>query len=281
MRQVRKKLDSFTGGGYSNTFKQQLDVGMTIDEIVLNVTNIDTAQIEEIEINLNGDPIVSVDGQHLKDLHAHLGKPAETGRFRVPFKDVSLKTDQGQIMTSLVTLPTDNLVLKIKVGAVTSAQSTANAVPSVSGYMFLSAGRPRVFLPRIKREYIAIGMTGENNVKTIPTGPAIRRMFLLDGGRISRLRIKRDNMEILDADKADNEADLKYYGLQPVTGQFVFSPIMTGWGVMDMLKTANSKLELLPTVTEAGDMAVIMHTIEVAGNPGVDPLSVLLTQAKV
>lgn len=279
MRQTRKALDSFTGGGYSNTFKQVLDVGMTIDQIVLNMTNINDNQVEEIEINLNGDPIVSVPGSHLKELHKHLGKSAETGRFRIPFKDLSIKTDSGQLLTSLVTLPTDNLVLKIKVGTVTAAQTSAGSVPSIAGYSYLSAARQRVFLPRIKKEFIAIGMTGENNVKTIPTGPAIRRMFFEDEGRIESLRIKRDNLEILDVTAADNNADLIDFGLNKVTDKFIFAPVMTGFGMLDMLRTAGTRLEVMPTVSAAGDMAVIMHTLEVAGNPGLDPMAVLSGKA--
>lgn len=279
MRQTRKPLDSFTGGGYSNTFKQQLDVGMTIDEIVLNTTNINDDQVEEIELVLNGDPIVSVPGSHFKDLHTHLGNATETNKFRIPFKDLSIKTDAGQTLTSLVTISTDNLVLKIKIAAATQAQVTAGSVPAINGYMYLSASKSRLFIPRIKKEYIAIGMTGENNVKTIPTGPAIRRMFFEDGGRIDSLRMKRNNLELIDVTAEDNNADLKYFGLNTITNKFIFAPIQTGFGMLDMLQTANAKLELLPNVSAAGDMAVIMHTLEVAGNPGVDPVAVIKTLA--
>lgn len=275
MRQTRKALDSFTGGGFSNTFKQQLDVGMTIDEIVLNTTNINVNQIQLIELILNGDSIVSVDGQHFKDLHAHLKRPAETNRIRVPFKDLSLKTDAGQNLSSLVTMREDNLVLKIVVGAATQAQIDGSLVPSIEGYMYLSAPRKRVLLPRIKQENIAIGITGENNVKTIPTGPAVRRSFFKDNGRIESLRIKRNNMEILDAKKADNAADLKYYGLDTVANQFIFAPVMTGFGLLDMMQTAGSRLEVMPTVSAAGDMSVIMHTLEVFGRPDLDPATVV------
>jgi hypothetical protein len=279
MRTVNKKLDSFTGGGYANSFKLQLDTGPTYEEIVLKLENIDIEQVTAVELILNGDSIIAVTGQHFKDLAAHLGEPPEAGKIRIPFRDYSLMTDAGQSLTSLVTLNTDNLVLIVRLAGATSAQVKAGDVPGLSGYAILSAGRAqRVLVPRIYQENIAIGMTGENNVKTMMPGPIIRRAFFEADGRMTNLRLKRSNAEVFDCETVDNDQDLERKGFKKLTGKYIFSPIMTRFGLVDGFQTANSKIEIMPTVDSAGDMAVIMHTLEVAGNPTVDPISLLASK---
>jgi len=275
MRQSRKQLDSFNGGGYSNVFTQQLDTGFVYDEIALRLANINIDQVLQIELVLNGDSIVNVDGQHFKDLDAHFGEAAESGILRIPFKDLSLKTDAGQNLSALATEITDNLVLKVRVGAATQAQIDAGSVPGLSGYYFASSYRQRVVLPRIYQENIAIGMSGLNNYKTFETGPAIRRMFFKDNGRIDEFRVRRNNQEIVWVMKADNANDLKRQKLNTVANQFVFSPVMTHFGLTDMLQTAGTKLEFLPTVSAAGDIAVVIHTLENAVNPKASPMAAL------
>lgn len=276
MRSAFKRLDSFNGGGYGNTFKQQLDVGSTYEEIALNLENITVAQIIRVEVILNGDPIVSIDGQHLKDLDTHWGMSPESTTLRIPFRDLSLQTDAGQVLTSLVTEPTDNLVLSVRIDGATQTQIDNNLSPGLSGYAELTASRgARVVLPRIYSENIAIGMTGENNYKTFMTGPAIRRMFFKDGGRMESLRIKRNNYEIYELTKDEQNRKMERHGLHGVSNQFVFCPIQSRFGVLDMLQTEGSKLEIMPTVSAPGDMAVVMHTLEYVANTRQSPLRAL------
>lgn len=276
MRTVNKKLDSFTGGGYSNSFKLQLDTGPVYEELVLKLENITVEQVTSIELILNGDSIISVAGRHFKELAAHLKEPSEANKIRIPFRDHSLMTDAGQSLTSLVTLNTDNLVLNVRVSSATAGQVTNGYVPGLSGYAILSPGRAnRTLLPRIYKENIAIGMTGENNVKTMMPGPIIRRAFFEAGGRMTNLRLKRSNSEVFDCTTSDNNDDLARKGFASITGKYIFSPIMSRFGLVDGFQTANSKIEIMPTVHTAGDMSVIMHTLEVAGNPTIDPISVL------
>ncbi len=276
MRDAKKRLDGFTGGGYNNQFKQQLDVGSTIEEIVLNLENINIDQVDRVECILNGDAFVSIDGKHLKDIDTHLGMPPETGVLRIPFRDLSLMTDAGQKFTSLVTMPTDNLILSVRIGSQTQGQADNNLVPGLSGFMTVSASRGvRKVLPRIYQENIAIGMTGENNYKTFVTGPSIRRMFFRDEGRMESLRIKVNDKEVYDLTNIEQRRELERHGLHSVGGQFVFAPIMTHFGLLDALDTAGRKLEILPTVETPGDMAVVMHTLEYVDNPRMSPLNAL------
>ncbi|MDG4812752.1 major capsid protein P2 [Hydrogenovibrio sp. 3SP14C1] len=277
MRNALIQLDGFNGGGYKNTFKQMLDVGSTYEEICLNLENINIDQVERVEVILNGDPIVSVDGQHLKDLDTHTKMPAETGVLRIPFRDLSLQTDAGQSLSSLVTMGTDNLILAVKIAPATQAQIDAGAVPGISGYSELSAPRgERVVVQRIYQENIAIGATGENNYKTFMTGPGLRRMFFRSADMES-LRIKIGRKEVFELSKTDQNRKLERYKLAGVTNQYIFAPIMTHWGILDMLDTEGRKLEIMPTVTAPGDIPVVFHTLENAKDPKTSPLRALQT----
>ena len=273
-RYVTKPLDSFTGGGYSGVFKQIIDAGSTIEEIDLELTNINVDQVHRVEFILNGDAIVSVPGSHFAELRTHLKKAAENG-IRIPFRDNSLQTDAGQMMTGLPTYATDDLVLAIHVSPATQAQIDNNLVPSIQGYVRLSQPRQRVVIPRIYEDSIAIGITGRNNVKTFVTGPAIRRMFMKDAGRITELEIKVDNKTVFQATPGKILRDLKDFNLEGVANQTVYAPIQTRWGMLDMLETADKKLEIQPTVNAAGDMTVVFHTLESADNPKESPLTAI------
>lgn len=282
MRQNTKKVDGFSGGGYSNVFTQVMDVGFTYEEIVLKLENLTIAQVTMVELMLNGDAIIAVPGQHFADLAEHFKRTAETDRIRIPFRDMSLMTDQGQILTNLVTLPGDSLVLKVRTGAALSP-SQDGLSPGLGGYMKISSMhhgkvqgiRERKVIPRIVQDQIAAGKSGENNVKTFPTGPQIRRAFFEHGGRMTNLRIKRGNMEVFDAETDDNNADLVQSGFDILANTYIFSPIATRFGIYDGLETAGSKLEIFPTVNAPGDIPVIIHTLENVTDETSSPMSAL------
>ncbi|MBE0470985.1 MAG: hypothetical protein IBX55_15940 [Methyloprofundus sp.] len=274
-RNTVRPLDSFTGGGYGGVFKMILDTGSTFEDIDLELTNINISQVHRVELILNGDAIVSVPGLHLVELRTHLKRAAESNVIRIPFRDNSLKTDAGQMLSGLPTYATDDLVLAIHISPATQAQIDGSLTPSIQGYMRLSAPRQRVVMPRIYEDSIAIGITGQNNVKTFVTGPSIRRMFFKDGGRITELEIKQEQKTIFKAKTAKILRDLKDNELEGVSGQTIYAPIQTRWGMLDMLDTAGKRLEIMPTVDAAGDMTVVFHTLESVANPKESPLNAI------
>lgn len=278
MRQTTKKLDSFSGGGYGNVFTQVMDVGFTYEELVIKLENIEVSQVTKVELILNGDAHISVPASHFADVREHLKFAAENDRIRINWRDLSLMTDQGQSMTALVTVPGDNLVLKVHVAdRLTSKPDQTELVPGLSGYMKISGSRPvRKVLLRIVEEIAAAGKSGEVNIKTFQTGPQIRRAFFYHGGRMTNLRIKRNNIEIFDSEADDNNADLIQAGLDLVSDVYIFNPLMSGFGVFDGLETAGTKLEVMPTVSAPGDIPVILHTLENVANETASPMAALV-----
>lgn len=265
MRDIRDELSSFNGGGFGSRFTLNMDVGPTYKEIFLR-TNLDNDQLTRITLTLNGDAIVDVDGEQLRMLeaykHAAKGYTAPDGHFKIPLADFTNKSQEGQDLSGLVTLPGDNLVLEIRTAAATAQQVTDSLVPTMQAdaVMGISQGR-RVLVPRLYAELIPVGATGKNKYRNFPRGPRIRRLHL--NGPVTQLEIVRDDLTRFDSDKELQDDLLKREGLTPQTDYFHFDPLMYHFGISDMMQTAAAKnFEINPTVSSAGDFEVLFETLE-------------------
>lgn len=277
MRQTKRNINGLSGGGYANAFKVNLDTGATIDEIVLKTENLNIDQVTQVELMLNGSPIVFIEGAHLVKHFAHNGNDAESNKIRIEFRDYEANTDAGQTLSSLVTLNDENLTLIVRTGAATQAQIDGNKVPGLSGYVLQSAARSRrIVRPRIYRTSISANATGEVSHTTFLKGPALKQMYL-EGGNVTRLRVlgaeqPGQTLELFDSTQADNDDDLKRHKKNPVTDTYVFNPVMKGWVMGDAFRTAKyQELDFRPTVSAAGDIPAVFHVLETEGNPRIDP----------
>ncbi|MAX55391.1 MAG: hypothetical protein CL537_07755 [Alcanivoracaceae bacterium] len=265
MRDVRKELSSFNGGGFSSRFTLNLDVGSTYKEIFLR-TNLDNDQLPRITLTLNGDAIVDVTGEQLRMLeaykHAAKGYTAPNGFFKIPLADLTNKSQEGQDLSGLVTLPGDNLVLEVRTAAATAGQVSGSLVPTMQADAVMGIAQPkRVLVPRLYSELIPVGATGKNKYRNYPRGPRIRRLHL--NGPVTDLEILRDDVVRFESDKALQDDLLKREGLTPQSGYYHFDPLMYHFGISDLLQTAAAKnFEINPTVSSAGDFEVLFETLE-------------------
>ncbi len=254
MRDVRKELSSFNGGGFSSRFTLNMDVGVTYKEIYLR-TNLDNDQLPRITLSLNGDAIVDVTGDQLRMLeaykHAAKGYTAANGFFKIPLADFTNKSQEGQDLSGLVTLPGDNLVLEVRTAAATAGQVSGSLVPTMraDAVMGIAQGK-RVLMPRLYSELIPVGATGKNKYRNFPRGPRIRRLHL--NGPVTDLEIMRDDVTRFESDKVLQDDLLEREGLTPQSGYYHFDPLMYHFGVSDMMQTAAAKnFEINPTVSSA------------------------------
>lgn len=261
MRYHRQELNDFSGpSGFSKTKTLHLDTGPVYHEIQL-FTNVNNDQIEQVEIKVNGDAIYDITGQFLRDLEKYKNRYQAAGVFIVPFSDLTARTQDGQHMTGLVTLPGDNITVKVKFAAATSAQTTAGTVPEVTAVAITGDSVPvRELMPRMYRETIDGGKTGKVNFKTFNRGPRIRRLHLI--ADIERLEIKRDRKVRFDLTKVQNNFALRHDGLVPVDGYYHFDPVQTRFMLADSLQTAGESFEINPTLNTAGDFEVVFEVLE-------------------
>lgn len=263
MRYHREELDDFSGAnGFGKTKTLHLAPGPIYHELQL-FTNVNNDQVEQVEVKVNGDAIYDITGDFLRKLEAYKKRYQGAGIFIVPFSDLTGRTQDGQHLSSLVTMPGDNITVKVKFGAATQAQIDANFVPEIKAVAITGSapeGIVRQTIPRMYRETIDCGSTGKTSYKNFERGPRIRRLHI--EGDVERLEIKRDRKTRFELDAVQNTFGLKRDGREPQGGYFHFDPVQTGFVLADMLQTSGESFEINPTMGTAGDYEVVFETIE-------------------
>ena len=197
MRHITEDITGFNGSGYGNQFSVNLNTGPTYKEISVRTENVNNDQAARITLTLNGDPIVDLTGEELRMLEAYKSNYQEDGRFVIPLADFSAVTQAGQDLTGLVTLPEDNLVLNVYLGAATAQQTTDGDIPAVSAFAVMDESvATRKFIPRLYSDLIPMGKTGKNYFKNFNRGPRIRRIHFASTA-VSELEVKRDKVDSL------------------------------------------------------------------------------------
>ena len=172
-------------------------------------------------------------------------------------------------MTSLVTLPGENIVLQVETGEATAQQKNNADVASIraEGILGISQQR-RMTLPRMYRDVMNGGVAGENRFKNFVNqnktkNPVrLRRVHMLDDS-IVNLEIKRNGVTLFDKTLDDQNYSLRRFGKEPQDGIYHFDPVKTDFGVADPLRTQGSTFEMIVTKQQVGDFEAIFETLEV------------------
>jgi hypothetical protein len=80
---------------------------------------------------MNGDSLIDVTSSVLRMIQRFKSDYLEDGKWGIPFADFSMITQEGQNLTSLVTLPSENIVLKVETGASTQEQVDGRSVAAI------------------------------------------------------------------------------------------------------------------------------------------------------
>ncbi len=272
MRHTEIDFDAFNGSsanGYNGKYNLQLPAGITYKEITIHGENLNDNQLLRVTLSLNGDSLVDVSGEILRTIQKYKNEPIRAGKWVIPFTDFSMTTQEGQNLTSLVTLPGENIILEVETDAPTAQQTAQQKVASIRAEGILGISQTqRLTVPRIYRDVMNGGVAGENRFKNFvnqnrTTNPVrIRRAHLLDDS-IANLEIKRNGVTLFDKTLGDQNYSLERFGKTPQAGIYHFDAVKTDFGVADPLRTQGSTFELIPTKTEVGDFEVIFETIEI------------------
>ena len=276
MRSSPRKLVNVPAVGYGKRVDIPLPTGSALEEIVLKLTDVSEAQALGIELLLNGNPVHTTTCKHLKDVHKHNGKTAEAGRYRIGFRNKAANNDVAQMVGILQTLPTDILILRLTIGAATSAQVTAGTVPGLDGYVVESkAAGGRAIIPKVFEQTIDAGGSGDKHWTDFPKGALIQQMYI-DSEYVTNFKVLINGVERFNLSKEDNDANLIVAKKLPLTGMYVFNPVAEGFALADALQTAGaSKLEFVFTTTQACQIPVTFHVLESAAGATADAGAVL------
>jgi Viral coat protein P2 N-terminal domain len=272
MRHTEIEFDSFNGSsanGYSGKFNLQLPSGITYKEITLHGVNLNDDQIKRVSLSLNGDSLIDVNGEVLRIIQRYKSNYIESGKWVIPFADFSMLLQEGQNLTSLVTLPGENVILEVETDTATAAQIAASDVASirVEGILGISQNQ-RLTVPRIYRDVMNGGVAGENRFKNFvnqnrTTNPVrVRRAHLLDAN-VTKFEIKRNGITLFDKTLEDQNYSLRRFGRSPESGIYHFDAVKTGYGVADPLRTQGSTFEMIVTKSAPADFEAIFETLEI------------------
>ncbi len=218
---------------------------------------------------MNGDSLIDVTGEVLRMIQRFKGDYIEDGKWVIPFTDFEMTTQEGQNLTSLITLPGENIILEIETDAATQAQTDANTVASIRAEGILGVSQTqRLTVPRIYRDVMNGSVAGENRFRNFvnqnkTTNPVrIRRTHMFDAS-INNLEIKRNGITLFDRPVDDNNYSLRRFGKTPQDGIYHFDPVKTNFGIADALRTQASTFEMIVNKTAVGDFEAIFETLEV------------------
>ena len=272
MRHTEIDFDSFNGSsanGYNGKFNLQLPAGITYKEITIHGANLNNNQLRRVTLSLNGDSLIDVTGEVLRMIQDFKNESIRDGKWVIPFADFSMTTQEGQNLTSLVTLPGENVILEVETEVATSEQTNNHTVASIRAEGILGVTQSqRVTVPRIYRDVMNGGVAGENRFKNFvnqnrTTNPVrIRRAHMYDGS-ITNLELKRNGITLFDKPLEDQNYSLERFGRKPQTDIYHFDAVKTAFGVADPLRTQGSSFEIIATKTAVGDFEVIFETLEI------------------
>ena len=262
MQTTPTQLNMTVGAMWGGTAVLDLPVGPTYEEVQLK-TNLTKEQIESVKVKLNGDAIYDLSGTELVQLLSQYRKRyVANGRFVIPFADFLAKSINGIRYTALVTVPGDSVIIEIKL----TAQPEGASAPEIDAMAYVSKSQAvRYFVPRVTKHTFNAGKSGENVFSSLANDPAVnvRRMHFA-APSMQKLEIKRDRMQVYEADKADADFQLKTHELSPVDGYFHFDPIRTGWvmaGLFSVLRQRTFGF-ICDTSNVEGTIEVLVEDVE-------------------
>lgn len=237
MSKISVKLPPFAGVAAGQTAVANLPVGRRYHSLKLAYSGITLVQMNEIRVLANGEVIHRYSGTERDVMNKFDGMDAAAGILVIPFDRYRLKTRAGIELTSLNTGSADERGRQISTLSVEVDIDAAAAAPALSLTAKQSerlGGGPGVVLRVKKREIslidglemdnLAGGINGAN-----PQAQMLNKLFLASANVISA-RITRDNFEVFNRSKAENDLEQNNGERVPQTGYFVIDPTEEGDG---------------------------------------------------
>lgn len=262
------KMSGFTGVGYGQKATLRVPVGPTYEEIILE-TNLTAAQLKRVTINLNGDEIYILDGDELLMLEAYKQHTPESGKFVIPFSDISGKTKNGIRSTALVTELSDNIMLEVEVASVANPANEPQI--ELNAHAMVSPNQPmRIVVPKIRKQTMQASAQGENEFTQLVSSPRVKvRRMHFKSSAVKALKIYRDNIKEYEASRTLAGFLAKRNKRTFQSGIYHFDPIVRGFFIDELFETAHlSELKFTAeTDTVANSIPILVESVEIVAVP--------------
>jgi hypothetical protein len=274
MPKVTRKMPSGTGVAAASTATFRLPIGLTFEQLFIAYAGATLAQLNEIRLLANGKVVQRwVEATVLDAINQFEGRAAAAGILTLDLLRFGLRTRQAEEVTGIGTgwnntqavrngtqqpeaNPVETLTLEVDIDA-------AAVAPVLNLTARQSAPKPVGLIKKVRRFNYNPAAAGEFEVADLPRGDLINRIIL--GGHAANvytdLRIERDNFREFDRTAALNimvQAD----GVRvPQADYVVYDPTEDGFGNEALATQDVHDLRIIPTVTNAGGMPVIVEYI--------------------
>lgn len=265
-------LKSFSGVGWGQKPEVKLTGGPDYHEIELT-TNLLPGEFR-VELILNSDARFNLTGDQLVMLEQFKKNWVEPGKFVIPLGDISGRSQEGQLIGGMETVPSDNIILRLHIvpypGAPRPAQVDLSAAAQVSPALRGELGaQMAVYLPRLVEVTFAAGNTGKNIHDTLPQGPGMKLLRAhIGSASVNRVEIKKGSNALNGAvvwqrSAGQNIFQLKRRNRAPQAGWFHVDLVESGFIVADAMPLD----DVLKTVFDIyvgtpGNIPILLETLE-------------------
>jgi len=266
MLRTTREIKSFSGVAWGQKAEVKLAGGPVYQELILT-TNVPAALLS-IELFINGDPRIQMTGLELVMLESYKKLWTEAGKFVIPLGDISCRNIAGQMLPGLETKPTDNIILKVSIGA--DPGGLGNASLSAEAWVNAPLGNAAgealaIWHPRITTHTFDASASGKNVLDTLAIGPQIRRAHFKSS--MNHLRILKGNGNsqavVWERSAGTNSYMQKRFERAPQTGYYHFDPIESGFALDEVLKTDDTEiLKMEITVPAPESISILLESLE-------------------
>lgn len=230
--------------------------GNTYEKVTLQYSGVTLAQLKNIEVRLNGDPIQHYKtGTQLEALNDFYGRPKTAGFLTIWAIRPELTNIAQRRLTAWGTMNVATLSIHVDIDAAASA-------PALTAHATVSAPRNMEIITKIKQYPHNSSVAGQVDIDNIPIGPRIMAAHFFKAD-ISDMEIELDNVKFYDASKTLAEAIQKENGRTAATASCTHVDFMGDDDISNALVTANARdMRFKPTLDTSGATDIVVEFLD-------------------
>lgn len=251
------KLPSWTPVTAGNDTSLDLPVGgNTYERILIEYSGVTLAQLKNLELRLNGDPVQRfTDGQQLEDLNDFYQRPKKAGFLTLWAIRPELTNIAQRRLTAWGTMNVQTLSVHLDV----HEDATA---PKLTAHAVISDPRPMEVITKIKQYPFSSAVSGKVEVDNVPRGPRIVAAHFFKSD-ISAIEVELDGRKFYEAAKGLGEAIQNENGRAPITGSCTHIDFLGDDDIGNALVTANARdMRFKPTLATAGNTDILVEYLD-------------------
>lgn len=189
-----KKLPNVQNVVAGESFTIEIPVGATFEQIMLDVQGMTTAQLTNLEVQINGTTFQKFDDLvQLDALNSYWARPF-SGNFHTLFFNRPEFREDYRGITAIGTQDVQTFVITGDIDA-------AAAAPAIVAWAETSLGQPLGLVTMIKKLPATFAASGEQDIDKIPRkGKILAQHF--GKADVNNVVIERDNSKLIDAPKS-------------------------------------------------------------------------------